>query len=63
MGEGLEGEGEKLFHGARNQQGRLFYPVRGHRCGGEEIQYLYPKRQRGKGGMVSYGGGHTRTDR
>ena len=63
MGEGLEGEGEKLFHGARSQQGWLLSLIRGRRCGGEEIQHLYPERQRGKGGMVSYGGGCTGSDR
>ena len=31
MREGLEGEGEKMFHGARNQQGRLLPPVKGRR--------------------------------
>ena len=62
MGEGLEEEGEKLFHGARSQQGGELYLVRGCRCGGEKIQYLYPERQRGKGGMVNYGGGCTGSD-
>ena len=57
MGEGLEGEGEKLFHGARSQQGWLLSLIRGRRCGGEEIQHLYPERQRGKGGLAVDGGG------
>ncbi|RVW79960.1 GPCR-type G protein COLD1 [Vitis vinifera] len=47
---GWKGEGEKIFHGARNQQGRLLPPVKGRRCGGEELQHLYTERQRGKGG-------------
>ena len=63
MREGLEGEGEKIFHGAQNQQGRLLPPVKGRRCGGEELQHLYTERQRGKGWMVSYGGCRTGFDR
>ena len=53
LGGGLERKREDLFPGERGQQGRELHPSRGDGLGEEEIWYLYTKRERGKGRMVS----------